>query len=347
MGGRWQADRGVAGLGEAVDLGELAVEDGEALLQQCLGDGGTAVDGLAQGGEVLGADIGFGQHHAEHGRDDAGGGDAEVADEIDDLACGEGPHRDDRGSGVEVLRGPPQAADVESGDADQRDVAGAPVDPVQPLARQRVADREEAAVGEHDALGQSGGAAGVELGDGGVGGDVHCRVGVGVGCLPDGEGLSELDDRVGGRGRHPLDDRPELLLQEEQSGPGVPQDVADLGRGQPPVDGDEHGAALGAAEEDLVVVLGLLAEVRDPVARRASGGLDGVGDAVALAMQLVVRHRAALEENRGRRGLLLCVEARGLDERLELRVMEPVHGHGGSPSSLAAGWGCGGRVRGR
>lgn len=79
-------------------------------------------------------------------------------------------------------------------------------------------------------------------------------------------------------------------------------------------------------------MLGLLAEIRDPVARRESGGLKGVGCAVALAVQLLVRQCAALAEDRGGGGLVLCVETRGLDEGLELRVVEPVHGRG-SPVS--------------
>lgn len=130
-----------------------------------------------------------------------------------------------------------------------------------------------------------------------------------------------------GCGRHPVDDGGELVLQEEESGTGVLEDVADLGRGEPPVDGDEHRAALGAAEEDLVVVLGLLAQVGDPVARGESGGDQGVGDAVALAVQLPVGQRAPLAQDRGGVGPAPRVEARGPGERPELRVVEPVRGH--------------------
>lgn len=79
-------------------------------------------------------------------------------------------------------------------------------------------------------------------------------------------------------------------------------------------------------------MLGLLAEMRDPVARRESGGLKGVGDAVALAVQLLVCQCAALAEDRGGGGPVLCVEARGLDECLELGMVESVHGRG-SPVS--------------
>jgi hypothetical protein len=64
--------------------------------------------------------------------------------------------------------------------------------------------------------------------------------------------------------------------------------MAHFGCGQPPVDRDQDGAALGAAEEDLVVVLGLLAEVGDPVALAEPGGADGVRDPVAAAVQCAV-----------------------------------------------------------
>lgn len=322
VGGR-QADGGVAGLRQAVDLGELAVQDGEALLQQRLGDRGAAVDRLAERGEVLGADARFGEHHAEHGRDDAGGGDAEVADEVDGRAGGERAHRDDGRARVEVLGGPPQAANVEAGDADQGDVAGAPVDPVETLARQGVTDREETAVREDDTFRQARGAAGVELGNRSVGSRIELRVIDRVLLTPLLQ-LPERYDRFGWRGRHTRHDLSELVFQEEESGAGVLEDVADLGRGEPPVDGDEHGAALGAGEEDLVVVLGLLAQVGDPVARCESGGLQSAGDAVALAVQIAVRQAAALAEHGEDVGLVLGVEAGGLDEGAQFGVVDPV-----------------------
>lgn len=82
---------------------------------------------------------------------------------------------------------------MESGDADHRDIAITPIDPVEVRVAQCVADCSEAAMSEHDAFREASGTAGVELRDRRIRMRLERR-GVGSGVSPGGEAREVCDD---------------------------------------------------------------------------------------------------------------------------------------------------------
>jgi hypothetical protein len=140
-------------------------------------------------------------------------------------------------------------------------------------------------LGELDALGQAGGAGGVELDDivigpahaagvfGGVGGDPAAEV------RPARMAGLELDDDGGLRKlrQQALDGLGIVGAHHQEAAAGVVEDEGDLRRGEPPVDRGEAGAGLQAAhpqDEEIVIALGQLAH---PLAGADAGGDQGLG----------------------------------------------------------------------
>ena len=140
-------------------------------------------------------------------------------------------------------------------------------------------------LGQLDALGQSGGAGGIELDD----------VVVRLGCAPGIRGGMSADPvpetRPGRVARLELDsggdvrkirgqglDHPGIIrANHHQATAGVLQDEGDLGRRQAPVDRGQAGARLQAAEPEHEEIRVAPREGSDPIPRLDAGGDQGVG----------------------------------------------------------------------
>ena len=147
------------------------------------------------------------------------------------------------------------------------------------------------AVGIHDSLGSAGGSRGVvdrdrallviDIPGEGLLGAAGCEV-IPCGCPGFGGDTGIVDgDHLGDR-LQLGDNRGEGLQQfgvgEEQLGAGVVADVADLLRGEPSVDGDEHSAGQRYREVRQQHLGDVGTEERHPLARLDTGRLQGTGE---------------------------------------------------------------------
>ena len=74
------------------------------------------------------------------------------------------------------------------------------------------------------------------------------------------------------------------------------EDVVHLGRGEPPVDGDDHRIELGRTIGQREVLGDVLADEADPVLVADAGRGKGVGHLVGLAIELGEREGAIVED---------------------------------------------------
>ena len=289
------------GLGEPVDLGEVATEGLERAGEQVLGHGRGAVEHQLQAREV-GARAGrVLEHEEDHRRHEEHLGDAVAGDGGDDGAGVDLGHDDVGGAHVVAEQGVARAADVEERHRHQAHVVGAPHRELPRALADQVA---EPLVAELGALGQPGGAAGVHLH-----GDVlgrHRGRGLGrpVALAPNLVALplrvlaAQRDDGAEAGELVPdgLDEGAELGPDEQHLGAGVGDDEAHLGRRQAPVDRHQHQVRLGGAEQDLGVKVRVLGQDGDPAHGLTARGEEPAGDALGAGVELAIGGLAPLED---------------------------------------------------
>ena len=185
------------------------------------------------------------------------------------------------------------------------------------IGRPALGEGEQAAVGEHRALREAGGARGVELQEAVVG-----RGGVvaGVGLVGGEEGLVLIrypDDALhGGQVRpQPVDDRGELGPDEQDAGPRVGDHVDELRRGEPEVHHRVRRADLRARQRELHRGGVVEVEHGDAVARRDPGRAQRRGEPLHAPDQRRPRGVGAREADRHR---VRAFRRAGLDDRGEV-----------------------------
>ena len=307
------------GFGEAVDGGDFDdVHVGDDAFHDFDGADGAGHDAGAEGGHVEHLEHGVGVHGDEHGGDAVedgafflvDGGEAEEGvegfDDDEGGAVGEDGH-DAEGDAETMEEGHLEAELVGGGEA--LAVADAP------------AVVEDVVVGEHDALGEAGGAGrvlhvdDVVAGEGGLciledgvglvvadehefGGGIHAAVffladvadefelGIRLGAeVAAGELLEFGDELVDG-----LDvvDVAEAVDEAEHAHVGLAQDVVEFLGLVGGVDGDEDGAGFGAGELEGEPVGDVFGPDADVVALADADGEEALGEAVDAVVELAV-----------------------------------------------------------
>ncbi|HMJ98808.1 MAG TPA: hypothetical protein VK552_05805, partial [Reyranella sp.] len=263
---------------------EAAGKDAHGLLQQLRRNRRGAIDDQAQARQVGLADLRRLHQEQDHGGDQQHHLQPFALDDLQDLGRNEFAHDMVGGAGEQAGDAPPRAADVEHRQADEVGHARRQ----QPGPGPQGKHPGEVGVGELGALGQAGGAAGVEL-DGGVAGpDGQMRIGGGLPVAPFGEGRPGAVAAAEG---HDLAHRLQLIADlldhgkvffahEQNFGLGIVQDVQHFRRGETPIDRDHHRVGLGSAEQQLEENIAALVEMGHARLRRDAFGDQPVGHLV-------------------------------------------------------------------
>ncbi len=294
------------GLGHPVELHEIAAEGCARPAQDILGDRRGAIGDRLELRISAAVRIGLKQHHLDHRGGEEG---------VRDIFLAQHPHR--VGSCKILHQHQPSALrepretnvrprDVEQGHDDHHRLVLAISEAVD-LGR-RFEESAIIGVGQHDALGQPGRAAGVELKH--IVGELR-RVGerrVGCAAKPRVERLErrmfavERDQarrrgQIGHRRERAVE---EILADEEQLRPGIAEDEADFGGCEAAVDRREAGACARGAEEERIPAVVVLGERRHAVAGRNARCDQSVSDAVRARVEFGETRLARPELHCGR-----------------------------------------------
>ena len=275
-------------LGGAVHLVEVVRERVQAAAHQRPRHGGAAVPQAAHAGQVGVADPGQAEEELVHGRDEKGMRQALLPDLLQDRGRRHLPHHEGPASHVHALQRPAGPADVEQRHGHQVD-AGA----VEP---ERLAGREcvggHAPVGEHRALGITRRSRRVQLQEALVRPRAVLRR---AATRRAGQQALVLAGRPAQHDHMPqagqlrpdlVDGRRELGAHDRDHGTAVGQHVAQLLRGEPPVDHRADKPALGGRKRDLEVCRVVLVQHRDPLAGLHAQAGQGTGETVDPAGEL-------------------------------------------------------------
>ena len=251
---RCQHDNGAGRFGHAVSLRKAATEDTAGFDHHPFRNRRTAIGNEFQMREIEFFDSRHLQTHLDHGRCQCGAGD---------LFPRKGRHRirraelidgDEAGAGMDAAQHRIDAVDVKERRRREHGVFRRGV-----LPRHMGEDvdiRSVVVIGELYALGQAGGAAGIHLHDdiGRIVGEVRhlCRIRIAPGGIP-----ALAHHHHGARARGSTHSGEKFVFHEQEFGFAVIEDVADFGRGQPPVHRQKNRARLQRAHQNFHEGIGI------------------------------------------------------------------------------------------
>ena len=300
-----QEGAGAHRLRQPVELREARIHDLHCRAQQRLGDRRGAVEHLLQAGEIHLADIFLLRQHQDHRRHPEGVGNLVLGDQLQDQLRINIAQDDRLGA---LQRG--QHADIDARHMELRHRVHHRLARIIARPFKHAGLREEGAViviGQLHAFRQAGGAGGVELDDIIIAAHREARICHRLRAAPGGVEIPvlavtvERDDafQVRQLGLDLVDHGVEFLADEQHLGARVRQDELHFRRGEARVDAVHHRARLGGAEQHLVIDVGILREIADPVPRLDAEREEAVGDLVGTGLEIAVAGRLALEPERG------------------------------------------------